>query len=196
MVTCSVQLWKSHISCLPFALICKNTSSREGAGDIGDSECAGLLLKLLKSRRVQEQSRQGKQVTFIPSHTAVLCGLVSPATHLEETSYKQRKPESFWENLVADLPHWTLMPAKDKPGKRPPGPIHHCCCLGPVCMSGLGTHFPGWGNHQHSFYGRICGRIAGVYSSKWGLLLPKHGVSYFKDENNPFSPLPHCFLVY
>lgn len=194
MVTCSAQLWKSHIFCLPFALICKNTSSREGAGD---SECVGLLLKLLKSWRVQEQSRQGKTGDINPvPYCCSVWTWVSPATHLEETSYKQRKPESFWENLVADLPHWTLMPAKDKPGKRPPGPILHCCCLGPVCMSGLCTHFPGWGNHQHSFYGRICGRIAGVYSSKLGLLLPKHGVSYFKDENNPFSPLPHCFLVY
>lgn len=73
------------------------------------------LLCVVEVHYPQEQSRQGKTGDINP--VLYCCSLwtwVSPATHLEETSYKQRKPESFWENLVADLPHWTLMPAKDK----------------------------------------------------------------------------------
>lgn len=43
---------------------------------------------------------------------------------------------------------------------------------------------PGWGHHQRT---DVCDRIADVYSSKLALM-PKHGVSYFKDENNSLSP--------
>ena len=131
----------------------------------------GIVSYCLKWAIAQEQSRQGKtgDINAIP-HCCSLWTWVSPATHLEEIPYKQRKPDSFWEKLVADLLHSTLMPAKDKTWEKASGPILHCCCLGPVCMSELCAHFPGWGAPS------ACSclfRIADVYSSKLTLLYAK-----------------------
>lgn len=131
----------------------------------------GIVLYCLKCIIPQKQSRQGKTGDINPvRQCCFLWTWVSPATHLEEILYKQRKPDSFWENLVADLLHSTLMPAKDKTWEKTSGPILHCCCLGPVCMSELCAHFPGWG--APSACSCLC-RIADVYSSKLVLLYAK-----------------------
>ena len=66
----------------------------------------GIVLYCLEYIIPQEQSRQGKTGDINPvPHCCSLGTWVSPATHLEEIPYKQRKPDSFWENLVADLLH-------------------------------------------------------------------------------------------
>jgi hypothetical protein len=115
----------------------------------------------------RSRADKGRQVTLILPILLLFVDLVSPATHLEEISYKQRKPDSFWENLVADLLHSTLMPAKDKTWEKT-SKFHSPLLLpGPVCMSELCTHFPGWGRHQCT---AVCDRIADVYSSKLALL--------------------------
>lgn len=133
-----------------------------------------------------EQTRKDRWHESVP-HCCSLWTWVSPATHLEEIPYKQRKPDSFWGSLVADLLQSTLMPAKDKTWERSSTPILHCCGLGPVCMSELSTRFPGWGVRQRA---AVCAGLLMFTVAREGCSMPKHVVSYFKDENNSFSPQP------
>lgn len=107
----------------------------------------GVVWCRLRLVSPHKQSRQGKtgDINAVP-YCCSLWTWVSPATHLEEISYKQRKPDSFWENLVADLLHETSMPAKDKNLGKDLEVLFsivaawvHCVCLNCVHIPGVGA---------------------------------------------------------